>query len=118
MNILRLLLIALFLVITGYTTVTVADHGINFFPAYFRDLALMGWPGQFDLDFSLYLLIAALWIAWRHLFSTGGVLLAVCSPFGGMIFLSAYLLVVMAKEKPEMAELLLGKARAAALKGG
>lgn len=116
MTALRILLVMFWLLITGYTLVTVANHGLNFFPTCFRDIGLMGWPGQFDLDFSLYLLIAALWIAWRLQFTAAGVLIAVFSPVGGMIFLSAYLLFIITTEKPNMTQLLLGKVRADALK--
>jgi len=29
----------------------------------------MQWPGQFNLDFMCMLLLAGLWVSWRHRFS-------------------------------------------------
>ncbi len=51
------------------------------------------WPGQFNLDFMGFLALSAIWVAWRHQFSAGGLGLAVLAFFGGMLFLSIYLLI-------------------------
>ena len=52
---------------------------------------------------------------WRHHFSPTGLLFGLVIFVGGAPFLCSYLLVVIAKDKPDMAELLLGKTRVAAL---
>ena len=72
----------------------------------------MAWPGQFNLDFLCFLVLSALWVAWRHQFSPAGLLLAVAAFFGGALFLSAYVLIVSTAER-DMRVLLLGEARAA-----
>ena len=74
-------------------------------------MAAMGWPGQFNLDFTSLLTLSALWVAWRHQFSGGGVALGLLAFFGGGMFLTTYLFVVSAQAKGDMKEVLLGKAR-------
>ncbi len=112
MGALRILLVVLWLVIMGYTAVTIANHGWNLFPIFFGDVAEMGWPGQFNVDFSCFLILSATWLAWRHHFSPTGLLLGLFGAIGGMLFLSSYLLVIISKDKPDMPELLMGKKRA------
>ena len=70
----------------------VSEEGFGFLAVFFGDIAEMGWPGQFNLDFLLMLLFGALWIAWRHRFSTTGLILAVLAFFGGAGFLLPYVL--------------------------
>lgn len=112
MTFLRLFLALCFVVILGYTSVTVAHHGVNLLPVFFGDMAKMAWPGQFNLDFMTFLLLAGIWVAWRHHFSPAGLTLGVIAVFGGMLFLSAYLLVHSAKTGGDVKALLLGEQRA------
>jgi hypothetical protein len=35
----------------------------------------MSWSGQFNLDFMTFLGLSAVWVAWRHQFTRGGVAL-------------------------------------------
>ncbi|MFN9357108.1 MAG: hypothetical protein ACK6A4_09875, partial [Alphaproteobacteria bacterium] len=51
-------------------------------------------PGQFNLDFMGFLILSALWTAWRNGFSALGLILAVVAAFGGMAFLSIYVLIL------------------------
>ena len=109
----RLFLAACLTGIAAYTAVTMAAHGPNLLPVFFGDMAAMGWPGQFNFDFMTFLMLSALWVAWRHHFSAGGLVLALLAFFGGMLFLSAYLLVQSFRTKGDMAALLLGERRSA-----
>jgi hypothetical protein len=92
MTLFRLFLAACFLSILAYTAVTIAHHGWGLLPVFFGDMRAMAWPGQFNFDFFTYLLLSGLWTAWRNDFSAAGVALAAVAVFGGMLFLSAYLL--------------------------
>ena len=112
MTLFRLFLAACLITILAYTSVTVSQHGFNLIPVFFGDMAQMGWPGQFNLDFMTFLMLSALWVAWRHHFSAAGLGLAVLAFFGGMLFLSAYLLVHSLKSGGDSKVLLLGEARA------
>ncbi len=113
----RAILAAIFVVNLGYTLPVGAAHGWNLVPIFFASVAEMTWQGQFNVDFSCFLILSGLWTAWRHDFSPAGLLLAPVASFGGALFLSAYLLVISWQVKGDMAALLLGTKRAAALRG-
>ena len=110
MTALRIFLGAIFLVVTGYTMGVSANHGLNLFPVFFGDMASMGWPGQFNLDFMCMLMLSGLWVAWRQRFSSGGLALGVLAFLLGAPFLSAYLLVVSLQVKGDVQALLMGTA--------
>jgi hypothetical protein len=107
MVVLRLVLAAHLAVLTVYTAVVIANHGWNLFPVFFGDMAAMGWAGQFNMDFTGFLILSALWTAWRNAFSGAGLLLGVVAFFGGMMFLSIYLLILSFSAR-DIGELLLG----------
>jgi hypothetical protein len=90
---LRALLAGILVVLAVYTAFVAAEHGLGLLPVFFGDMAEMGWPGQFNLDFLCFLTLSALWLAWRHHFSPAGLGLGLLGFFGGALFLSAYLLV-------------------------
>jgi hypothetical protein len=107
----RIFLAFVFIVINGYTVVVGANHGWDLLTVFFGDMAIMGWPGQFNLDFMFMLALSALWVSWRHQFSGVGLLLGLLAFFGGAAFLSLYLLIVIGRTNGNTKELLLGKAR-------
>ncbi len=108
----RVLLVAILVWIAGYTVVTVANHGPNLFPQFFGDMAAFGWAGQFNADFLCFLVLSALWVAWRHEYSPGGLGLSVLAFFGGAFFLSVYLLVMSFSTGGDIRVILLGPSRA------
>jgi hypothetical protein len=112
MALFRLFLVTCLVAIAAYTSVTVANHGFDLLPVFFGDMAEMGWPGQFNLDFMGFLALSAIWVAWRHQFSAAGLGLAVLAFFGGMLFLSIYLLVQTGRTRGDARLLLLGEGRA------
>lgn len=109
MTALRLLLTLIFVAIAGYTAVVGARHGFDLLPVFFGDMAKLGWPGQFNLDFLCFLVLSALWVAWRHRFRAPGLLLGLVALVGGSLFLSAYLLVESLRRRGDVAALLLGE---------
>jgi hypothetical protein len=112
----RLWLAASFAVLLAYTAVTIGAHGWNLLPIFFGDMARMAWPGQFNLDFFLFLLLSGLWVSWRHQFRPAGLALGLVALFGGMGFLTPYLLYQSFRTRGDIAALMLGDARAAALR--
>lgn len=90
----RLLLAAMFLVLLGYTALVIQGHGLNLFAVFFGDMAKLGWPGQFNLDFMFMLMLSALWVSWRHRFTSAGLGLGLLAFLGGASFLAIYLLVL------------------------
>ena len=105
----RIALIALWLTLGIYTAVVIANHGWNLLPVFFGDIVQMVWPGQFNLDFLCFLLLAALWTAWRGRFSAPSLVLALVALFGGSGFLLIYLLVLTIRTRGDMAAVLLGQ---------
>ena len=107
----RVLLIAVFAILVGYTGVVIANHGMGLINIFFGDMAAMGWPGQFNLDFMFMLTLSALWVAWRHQFSIAGLLLGLLALFGGSLFLSTYLLALSWLTRGDLKQMLLGTRR-------
>jgi hypothetical protein len=112
MNAFRLLLGMLFLSVAIYTGIVIASHGWNLLPIFFGDIAAMTWPGQFNFDFMGFLLLSGLWVSWRHHFSPGGIVLGLFGVFGGVLFLSLYLLIASYDAEGSAKHLLLGNSRA------
>ena len=110
---LRLLLIAIFGVLAVYTAFVVAEHGLGLVPIFFGDMAAMTWPGQFNLDFFCFLILSAVWTAWRNRFSPAGLGLSVLALTGGSLFLSVYLLYLSFATGGDIRAMLLGPERAA-----
>lgn len=113
MTLFRVFLTLVFLTIAGYTGVVISTHGMGLLPIFFRDMAQLTWPGQFNLDFMCMLALSALWVTYRHRFRAAGVLLGISAFFGGALFLSGYLLVVSIRAKGDITSLLLGENREA-----
>ena len=108
----RVFLGLIFVLIVGYTVVVGTSHGWNLLPVFFGDIMAMTWPGQFNIDFMGFLLLSGIWVSWRHHFSPAGLALGTVAVFGGILFLSLYLLITSFLVKGEIKPLLLGKMRA------
>lgn len=111
MALFRVLLVVLFTCIVGYTAVVVVDHGFGLFPIFFGDIQKMGWPGQFNVDFTGFLVLSGFWLAWRNDFSAFGIALGVLGFFGGAPVLTAYLFFASLRANGDVKELLLGTTR-------
>ena len=112
MTLVRLFLIAFVLVLSGYTLVVIGNYGLNLFPYFFGDMMALTWAGQFNLDFMGFLMLSAVWTAWRNDFSGSGLALAVVAFFGGMAFLGIYLTYLSFRCEGKIESMLLGEARA------
>lgn len=108
----RFLLAMMMVGILGITGVVGYRHGWNLLPIFFGDMAALTWPGQFNFDFMCFLILSGLWLAWRHHFSPGGLLLGVLGVLGGIVLLAPYLLFSSFKANGDKKVLLLGEVRA------
>ncbi len=108
MKALRVFLVAVIATVLVYTIMVGNKHGWNFAQFFFGDIATMNWAGQFNLDFSFFLLFTGMWIAWRNKFSPFGVGLGLFTLVGGIPFVSTYLLILSMKNK-SIKEILIGK---------
>ncbi|MEM7438488.1 MAG: hypothetical protein AAF393_02740 [Pseudomonadota bacterium] len=104
----RIILIVFLLIITGYTIAVVAKDGANLVPVFVSNIVAVNWSGQFNLDFLLLLWLGAIWVAWRHGFSAGGIALAVVGHTFGMVFFTVYLLWAISRAGGDTKRLLLG----------
>ena len=104
----RLLVAISFLSIGAYTIIVISHHGWDIFPVFTSSILSMNWSGQFNLDFSLYLFLSAIWIAWRSNFSFLGIAIALSALVVGMILFSTYL-IVLSYRVNTIQELLVGK---------
>lgn len=108
----RTLLIAMFVGILAYTLVVGVNEGWNLLPVFFEGIVALTWSGQFNFDFTCFLVMAGLWIAWRHHFSLGGIALGLLGTVGGILVVAPYLLVATFQAKGDMHMVLLGQKRA------
>lgn len=106
----RGLLILLFIGVLGFTISAVRYEGWNLFSVFFGDLKFATWRGQFNFDFSAYIVLSGVWIAWRHKFSGAGILLAAAAPLG-ILFFAPYLFITSLRAKGDVRKLLLGEER-------
>jgi hypothetical protein len=104
----RAFLVILWLALSAYTAVVVSSNGMGLLPIFFGDILALTWPGQFNLDFMFMLALSALWVSWRHQFTTGGLALGLLAFIGGASFLTVYLFVLSYQSQGNMKEVLLG----------
>jgi hypothetical protein len=107
----RILLATVIFVVVFYTGFVIAAHGWGFFSVFFGDIVAMNWAGQFNLDFSCFLVLSGLWIAWRNHFTSVGIALGAFALVGGAPFLAAYLLIKSIQTRGDIYTLLLGESR-------
>ncbi len=114
MTLFRIFLSLLLVSLLIYTFVVGSAHGWNLIPPFFAEIQAMTWQGQFNFDFMGFLLLSALWCAWRNDFSPIGFGLAVLGATGGILFLSIYLLILSFSTDGDIKTIMLGRRRAAA----
>jgi hypothetical protein len=113
---LRMYLVVFIAILIPYTLVVMNEHGCDFVAAYFSVIADMSWSGQFAVDFTMFLVLNGLWLAWRHQFSAAGIVLGVLVPVGGMLYFAPYLLYSIYQANNDIQVVILGKTRAAELR--
>ena len=108
----RILLVILLIAVVTYTIPVVIEEGLSsLLPTFFRDILAMTWPGQFNFDFLGFLILSATWTAWRNQFSASGLGLALVALFGGIPFLTTYLLYLSYQTNGDTLVMLLGEGR-------
>jgi NADH:ubiquinone oxidoreductase subunit 2 (subunit N) len=109
-NVLLKVLLAIMLLGVGmYTIQAFQTDGADLFSIFIQQVFALGWPGQFNLDFSCYLILSALWILWRNEFRPLAYLLALAAMVGGILFFASYLLVLLQKHNGRVVKILLPK---------
>ncbi len=108
MKLFRILLIIISISILTITSIVVQRHGWNLFQIFFGEMLALSWSGQFNFDFTYFLLLSALWVAWRNQYSVKGIILSLIAFVGGIMFLAPYLLILSFKSH-DIKEILCGK---------
>ena len=94
-----------------YSGAVMLRDGLDFLTPFVSAILTVTWPGQFALDFLLYLILSAIWVAWRHGFGGKGIVLGGAMLFGAVVFLP-YLLITALRSGGDPAVFLLGTKRA------
>ncbi|MEJ8563219.1 hypothetical protein QTO30_19730 [Yoonia sp. GPGPB17] len=76
----RMLLTVIAVVIVAFTIAAVANEGLNLLPHFFIPIFALTWQGQFNVDFTSYLILSGVWMAWRGGFTVGSITLGVLAP--------------------------------------
>ena len=111
MKLFRLLLLLFTAMLAVYTGIVVVHHGWVLFSVFTADIAALNWPGQFNLDFTCYLILSAIWMAWRHGFSPGSLVMAIAAAIIGIMIFAPYLLYISFQAKGDVRHILLGTHR-------
>lgn len=104
----RSVLIVMTVAILVFTGAAVANEGINLLVPFFQPVLAMTWQGQFNVDFSCYLILSGIWMAWRGGFSRSSIALGVLAPPFGILFFAPYLVYLIAQNGGDPRRLLLG----------
>ncbi|MCH9672284.1 MAG: hypothetical protein K0U93_12620 [Gammaproteobacteria bacterium] len=107
----RVLLVTIFIAIVLYTIPVVLNHGLGLLTVFFGDIGKMGWSGQFNFDFLGFLVLSALWTAWRNNFSAPGLVLSALAFCFGAPFLTGYLFYLSFRCDQNVQAMLLGEHR-------
>jgi hypothetical protein len=110
----RVCLVMMWMVLASYTALVLVKHGPDLWSVFIGNMRAVDWAGQFNLDFLFMLTLSALWVAWRNSFSGSGLALAFMALIGGILFLTAYLLVLTIRANGNIKQVLVGPKRAEA----
>jgi hypothetical protein len=103
-----LLCILAWALLLAITIRAVLAVGLDGYPATFASDFAHPWRAQFYTDFSLHVLLAAAWIAWRSRAWLNGLVGALLAIFLGMLFILPYLVIATLRARGEMRIVLLG----------
>lgn len=92
-----------------YTVYVACYHGMDLFPIFVDNIIGMNWSGQFNLDFSCYLLLSGVWIVWRNNYKPFSLLLALCATIIGIICFAPYVVYLLVVEKGNVVKVLIGE---------
>jgi hypothetical protein len=82
---LRFLLFIQAAVLIFYTVIVVTNEGWDFITVAIKNTTAFSWSGQFGLDFTCYLMLSGLWVAWREKFTISSIILGLIVMFLGIL---------------------------------
>lgn len=111
MTLFRLYLFASFAAIAAYTVWVLVNEGPIFLAVAFELLAGLMWPGQFTLDFAIYLTLSMVWIMWSNHFSAFGIGFGLIASVLGAVVLLPYLIYLTYRCNGDVKRILIGAQR-------
>lgn len=103
------LLIGMIIAMAVYTIAAASKEGINLFAVFIENLTSFGWSGQFNLDFTCYLMLSGIWIMWRDRFTASSIVLGSAAMILGILLFAPILIYLIQKEKGDLKAVLLGR---------
>lgn len=107
-RVLSLLLIIQTLAVLVYTIIAFNNEGAGLLGIFVNNIQSLTWNGQFNLDFSCYLMLSGLWIMWRNRFSAVSIIIAVTAMIVGIMVFAPYLLWLVVKKRGDLKKVLVG----------
>lgn len=107
-NFLKILLAIQAITLFVYTLFCFQREGADLLSVFVNNIAALGWNGQFNLDFSCYLVLSGLWIVWRNNFSLKSFFIAIAASIVGIMVFAPYFLFLLIKEKGDLEKTLIG----------
>ena len=104
----RLFLIICLLLLAPYTAVVMIQHGFGFLAVAIELLSGLAWPGQFTLDFGIYLALSVIWLIWRNGLGAGSLAMAGAAGLFGALALLPYLIYLTVQSRGNALALVAG----------
>lgn len=105
---LKTILVIQILLLLIATAAAVRQQGWNLFSIFIENIKAMNWNGQFNLDFSCYLMLSGLWIMWRNRFAPAAIIGGAFAMVAGILAFAPYLLYLTIRHKGNLQKVLLG----------
>ncbi len=107
-TLLPVLLVVQTLSIIIYTLIAFNNEGFTLFQIFFSNILSLTWNGQFNLDFSFYLLLSGIWVVWRNNFSPLSYVLALITFVMGIVIFAPYLVYLYITENGNITRIIVG----------
>lgn len=107
-NLFKTLLVFQSIMLLVYTFFTFKTEGADIFSIFIINIKSLTWNGQFNLDFSCYLLLSAIWITWRNKFSLSSFFIGIVAMIVGIMVFAPYLFWLLTIEKGNLKRVLIG----------
>lgn len=105
---LKALLLCQTIALVAYTVYVSQTKGWELLTIFTQNITSLDWNGQFNLDFSSYLTLSALWIVWRNQYTLKSILIGLACMIIGIMLFAPYLLYLITIEKGDLKRVLIG----------
>lgn len=90
------------------TLLALQREGAGLFQVFISNIRAGGWNGQFNADFTCYLVLSGLWLMWRNHFRPSAILLGLAAAILGIILFAPYMVFLLYREKGNLVKVLVG----------